>query len=82
MAELELKEQKRQPKMEELETKDLNLEAYSRRENIKFTNIREATTENEKQEDTEAVLRKFLDDELNWLYECLNSGDTAGSSPG
>ena len=54
-------------KREELETKDLYLEAYSRRENIKFTNIRESTTENEKQEDTEAVLRKFLEDELGYM---------------
>ena len=55
-------------KMAELElTKDLySTEAYSRRENIKFTNIRESTTENEKQEDTEAVLRKFLEDELDY----------------
>ena len=67
MAELELKEQKCQAKMEELETKDLYLEAYSRRENIKFTNIRESTTENEKQEDTEAALRKFLEDELGYM---------------
>lgn len=46
-------------KVEELNTKDLYLEAYSRRENIKFMNIKE-----EEDEDVEEVLRRFLDENL------------------
>ena len=43
-----------------LHTKDLYLEAYSRRENIKFNNIREEV----EREDTEEVLRNFLENEI------------------
>ena len=60
IAKLESKEQEIDSKMEELKTKDLYLEAYSRRENIKFINIREP------QEDTEEKLRNFLEDELGY----------------
>lgn len=44
---------------DDLETKDLYLEAYSRRENIKFLNIEE-----ERGENTEEIMRAFLRDEL------------------
>ena len=46
-------------RLEALETKDLYLEAYSRRENIKFLNIEE-----EQNEDTEEKLRSFLSENL------------------
>ena len=67
IAKLETKEQEIHSKMEELETKDLYLEAYSRRENIKFTNIAELSSPSRKQEDTEEVLRDFLEDQLGYL---------------
>jgi predicted RNase H-like nuclease (RuvC/YqgF family) len=44
---------------EDLKSKDLYLEAYSRRENIKFLNINES-----EDEDVENVLRSFLRDDL------------------
>ena len=44
-----------------IEDKNLYLEAYSRRENIKFENIPEEETNNE---DTEMALRNFLETEL------------------
>ncbi|KXJ12895.1 LINE-1 retrotransposable element ORF1 protein [Exaiptasia diaphana] len=47
--------------IEDLKTKDLYLEAYSRRENIIFRNIDEHPWEN-----TEAKLREFLKDELKY----------------
>ena len=50
-----------QAKLTELEDKNLYLEAYSRRENLKFENIVE---ENDGREDTESVLRDFLKREL------------------
>ena len=43
----------------DLISKNLYLESYSRRENIKFFNIRE-----EREEDSEEILRKFLEKEL------------------
>ncbi|KAK3745378.1 hypothetical protein QZH41_001407 [Actinostola sp. cb2023] len=46
-------------KLEELTTQNLYLEAYSRRENIKFFNIEETPREN-----VEEVLRDFLEEEL------------------
>ena len=67
IAKLETKEQEIHFKMEELETKDLYLEAYSRRENIKFTNITELSSPSRKQEDTKEVLRDFLEDQLAYL---------------
>lgn len=48
-------------KMEGLKTKDLYLEAYSRRENIKFMNIDEKEDEN-----VEEVIRTFLHEHLNF----------------
>ena len=49
----------------ELQTKNLYLEAYSRRENLKFMNIKEETTIDGK-EDTEEVLRSFLERDLGF----------------
>ena len=46
-----------------IEDKNLYLEAYSRRENIKFENILEEETD---KEDTEKVLRTFLETELGF----------------
>lgn len=46
-----------------IEDKNLYLEAYSRRENIKFENIPEEETD---KEDTETVLRTFLETELGF----------------
>ena len=51
-----------QAKLKEIEDKNLYLEAYSRRENIIFENIREATD----REDTESALRTFLETELGY----------------
>ena len=45
----------------DLISKNLYLESYSRRENIKFFNIRE-----EREEDTEEILRKFMEKELGF----------------
>ena len=50
-------------RMDDLETKNLYLKAYSMRENIRFTNICE-----EENEDTEGILRAFFRDELD-LYD-------------
>ena len=47
-----------------IEDKNLYLEAYSRRENIKFENIPEEETI---KEDTEKVLRTFLETELGFV---------------
>ena len=43
LAELTAKWQKNQDLLDEIDTKNLYLEAYSRRENIKFTNIEDST---------------------------------------
>ena len=51
-----------QAKLKEKEDKNLYLEAYSRRENIIFENILQATDK----EDTESVLRTFLEMELGY----------------
>ena len=51
-----------QAKLKEIEDKNLYLEAYSRRENIIFENILQATDK----EDTESVLRTFLEMELGY----------------
>lgn len=50
-------------RVKELEDKNLYLEAYSRRENLKFENIIE---EGPDKEDTESVLRTFLETELGY----------------
>ncbi|CAH3177618.1 unnamed protein product, partial [Porites lobata] len=49
-----------------IEDKNLYLEAYSRRENIKFENIPEQETN---KEDTEMTLRTFLETELGTNYK-------------
>ena len=46
--------------------KDIYMEAYSRRENIKFTNVQEFPTADNK-EDTEELLRKFLERDLGYV---------------
>ena len=50
-------------KVRELEDKNLYLEAYSRRENIKFENIPEQASH---KEDIESLLRNFLETELGF----------------
>ncbi|KAK3724030.1 hypothetical protein QZH41_007680 [Actinostola sp. cb2023] len=69
--------------IEELKSKDLYLEAYSRRENIKFMNIRE-----EEDENVEAVIRGFLQDDLNYsnydlveIQRIHRNGRRVGSKP-
>ena len=52
--------------IKELENRNLYLEAYSRRENIKFENIQEETRHGAHQEDTENVLRNFLQTHLGY----------------
>ena len=66
MTELEKKQNILEGKITELENKNLYLEAYSRRENIKFENIEEVPGLNTHQEDTERVLRNFLESELRY----------------
>ncbi|XP_068729122.1 tropomyosin-2-like [Montipora capricornis] len=51
-----------QAKLKEIEDKNLYLEAYSRRENIIFENILQVTDK----EDTESVVRIFLETELGY----------------
>ena len=51
-----------QAKLKEIEDKNLYLEAYSRRENIIFEHVLQATDK----EDTESVLRTFLEMELGY----------------
>ena len=63
---LEKKETELASRAKELETKNLYLEAYSRRENIKFENIMEVTNHSRDPEDTEHVLRSFLESELGY----------------
>ena len=67
MTELEKKQNSLEGKITELENKNLYLEAYSRRENIKFENIEEVPDLNTHQEDTERVLRNFLESELGYI---------------
>ena len=58
LAELTSRCQKNEDLLDEIHTKNLYLEAYSRRENIKFTNIEESTEIGGRSgEDTEEVLR-------------------------
>ena len=66
MTELEKKQNILEGKITELENKNLYLEAYYRRENIKFENIEEVPNLNTHQEDTERVLRNFLESELGY----------------
>lgn len=67
IAELKVKEGKIDQTSKDLNTKDLYLEAYSRRENIKFNNIPEAPSPRNGLEDTEEVLRSFLEKQLGYL---------------
>ena len=66
LADLGQKEQEINDKLKDLATKDLYHEAYSRRENIKFNYIPETPppSSGEDGENTEAVLRAFLEKEL------------------
>ncbi len=66
LSELVQKESELEDKIADLENKNLCLEAYSRREDIKFENIEEEPDLNERQEDTETVLRNFLEAELGY----------------
>jgi len=67
LAELTTKCQKNGDLLDEIHTKNLYLEAYSRRENIKFTNIEELTEIGGRtSEDTEEVLRTFLERDLGY----------------
>jgi len=61
MTKLEQKGIALEGKITELENKNLYLEAYSRRENIKFENILEIPCLNTYQEDAECMLRNFLE---------------------
>ena len=53
--------------MNEIHTKNLYLKFYSRRENLKFMNIDEDELSGGKNEDTEEVLRWFLERELGFM---------------
>jgi len=66
MAELQEKERNINQALDDLKTKELYLEAYSRHENIKFNNIPESTSPRNGLEDTEEVLRSFLDKQLGY----------------
>ena len=65
IAELTRKVQKHEEAVKETESKCLYLEAYSRRENIKFMNIEEGPQD--QPEDTEEILRDFLERELGYV---------------
>ena len=65
LAELTKKNDELEGKLRELESQNLYLNAYSRRENIKFENIPEETSHN-RHEDTEEVLRNFLETNLGY----------------
>ena len=65
IAELTRKVQKYEEAVKETESKSLYLEAYSRRENIKFMNIEEGPPD--QPEDTEEILRGFLERELGYV---------------
>ena len=62
LASLEKEKNKLSALVKEIENKNLYLEAYSRRENVKFENI----PEEDPKEDTEMVLRSFLERELGF----------------
>ena len=62
LAALEKENNKLSALVKEIENKNLYLEAYSRRENVKFENI----PEEDPKEDTEMVLRSFLERELGF----------------
>ncbi|KAK2557343.1 hypothetical protein P5673_020449 [Acropora cervicornis] len=66
LAELTRKCQKNEDLLGEIHTKNLYLESYSRRENIKFINIEESTEIGGRNEDTEEVLPTFLERDLGY----------------
>ena len=66
MAEMRQKIKSQEDKSEELHMKDIYMEAYSRRENIKFTTVQEFPTADNK-EDTEELLRRFLERDLGYV---------------
>ena len=66
LAELTRKCQKNEDLLGEIHSKNLYLESYSRRENIKFTNVEESTEIGGRNEDTEEVLRTFLELDLGY----------------
>jgi len=76
MTELSRKNAELDSNIKELENKNLYLEAYSRQENIKFENIQEDTGHGAHQEDTENVLRSFLQTHLG--YENAGSVEMQG----
>ena len=66
MTELSRRNAELDSSIKDLENRNLYLEAYSRRENIKFENIKEETGQGAHQEDTENVLRSFLETHLGY----------------
>ena len=66
IAELADKQRKISQTLDNLNTKDLYLEAYSRRENIKFNKIKEPSMHPNESENTGEVLRFFLEKQLGY----------------
>ena len=66
IAELADKERKISQTLDDLNTKDLYLGAYSRLENIKFNKIKESSMHPNESENTEEVLRFFLEKQLGY----------------
>ena len=66
IAELADKERKISQTLDDLNTKDLYLDAYSRLENIKFNKIKESSMHPNESENTEEVLRFFLEKQLGY----------------
>ena len=67
LAELTKKSQENEELLNEINTKNLNLESYSPRENIKFMKIEEFGATGGCSEDTEEVLRTFLERDLGYM---------------
>ena len=67
LAELTKKSQEIEELLNVIHTKNLYLESYSRRENIKFMNIEEFGATAGRSEDTEEVLRTFLERDLGYM---------------
>ena len=67
VAELTGKSEKNEELIKEIHTKNLYLESYSRWENIKFTNIEDVGVSSGRNEDTEEVLRTFLERDLGYM---------------
>ena len=66
IAELADKERKISQTLDDLNTKDLYLDAYSRLENIKFNKIKESSMHPNESENTEEVLRFFLEKQVGY----------------